>query len=163
MVKPVVRDDVVRPRLDDYDSDAGCANMLDDYYHAHSDERPSHVGEDEPKPTAAAYYDMLSSAQKPFHQHTNVSQLDAVERLMSLKSQLGIGRDGFDDMLKFFDSLLLRVTPCHATCMSQQNCFVHLRCHTSRYMFVLRDASCLGIILRMQSTVLNVGPLGISR
>lgn len=32
------RDEVVRPRLDDYDSDAGCEDMLDDYYHAHRDE-----------------------------------------------------------------------------------------------------------------------------
>ena len=60
--------------------------MLDDFHQAQFDEEPSQVEEDPPETTAEAYYNMLSSAQKPFHGHTDVSQLDATERLMALKS-----------------------------------------------------------------------------
>ena len=70
------------------------------------DEGPSQLGEDPPEATAKSFYDMLSSAQKTFHGHTDVSQLDAIERLIALKSQLGISRDGFDDLLTIFGSLL---------------------------------------------------------
>ena len=42
--------------------------------------------EDEPEEFAKAYYDMLSSAQKPLHEKIMVSQLDAIGRLMAFKS-----------------------------------------------------------------------------
>ena len=100
------REEVVRQRIEQFDAEAGCGDMLDDFHQAHFDEGPSEVREDPPEPTAKAYYDMLSSAQKPFHEHTDVSQLDAVGRIMALKSQLGISRDGFDNMLTVFGSLL---------------------------------------------------------
>ena len=100
------RDEVVRQRIENYDTDAGCGDMLDDFHQAQFDEGPSQVREDPPEATAKAYYDMLSSAQKPFHGHTDVSQLDAIGRLMALKCQLGISRDGFDDLLTIFGRLL---------------------------------------------------------
>ena len=49
---------------------------------------------------------MLSVAQKPLHEHTNVSQFDAIARVLALKSECGISRDGFDKMLTVFGSLL---------------------------------------------------------
>ena len=49
---------------------------------------------------------MLSAAQKPLHQHTNVSQFDAIACVLALKSECGISRDGFDKMLTIFGSLL---------------------------------------------------------
>ena len=100
------RDEVVRQSIENYDADPECGDMLDDFHQAHFDEEPSQVREDPPEATAKAYYDMLSSAQKPFHGHTDVSQLDAIGRLMALKCQLGISRDGFDDLLTIFGSLL---------------------------------------------------------
>ena len=57
--------------------------MLDDFHQAQFDEGPSQVEEDPPEATAKAYYDMLSSVQKPFHEHTNVFQLDAIGRIMT--------------------------------------------------------------------------------
>ena len=80
---------------------------MDDFHQAQFDEGPSQVREDPREATAKAYYDMLSSAQKPFHDHTDVSQLDAIRCLMALKCQLGISRGGFDDLLTNFGSLLL--------------------------------------------------------
>jgi hypothetical protein len=62
--------------------------------------------EEAPEPTAKVYYDMLSSAQKPLHEHTDVSQLDVIERLMALKCKFGISRDGFNEMLVVIGTLL---------------------------------------------------------
>jgi len=98
-----VRDEVVRERIEALDDDAGVADMLDDYHQAHFNEEPR---EEEPEPTAKAYYDMSSAAQQPLHEDTNVSQLDAIARLMAIKSQFSLGRDAFDLMLTVFGSLL---------------------------------------------------------
>jgi len=97
------REEVVSQRIDDYDADAGCADMLADFHEAHFQEVPR---EEPPEPTAKQYYDMLSAAQKPLHGHTNVSQFDPIARVLALKSECGISRDGFDKMLTVFGSLL---------------------------------------------------------
>ena len=78
------RDEVLRQRIEKYDDDAGVGDMLNDYHEAHFDEASR---EEEPEATAKAYYDMLSTAQQPLHGHTKVSQLDAIARLMVVKSQ----------------------------------------------------------------------------
>jgi hypothetical protein len=77
------REEVVRPRVEYYDADGGVGDMLDDYGEAQFGEG---CMEEEPEETAKAYYDMLSSAQRPLHGHTKVSQLDAIGRVMALKS-----------------------------------------------------------------------------
>ena len=78
-----VRDEVVRQRIEDYDADAGVGDMLNDYHEAHFDEGRR---EEEPEPTTKVYYDMLSAAQQPLHGYAKVSQLDAIARLMAVKS-----------------------------------------------------------------------------
>jgi hypothetical protein len=98
-----IREEVVRPRLDAFDGDVGVAEWMDDFHEARFGEE----FEDEPEETAKAYYDMLSSAQKPLHEKTTVSQLDAIGRLMALKSQCGMSRDNFDSLLVVVASLLL--------------------------------------------------------
>jgi hypothetical protein len=62
--------------------------------------------EEEPKETAKAFYEMMSSAQKPLHEKTKVSQLDAIRRLMGFKSQYSLSRDAFDGMLTILGTLL---------------------------------------------------------
>jgi hypothetical protein len=42
--------------------------------------------DEEMEKTAKAFYDMMSSAQKPLHDRTKVSQLDAIGRVMGFKS-----------------------------------------------------------------------------
>jgi hypothetical protein len=77
------REEVVRQRVEDYDVDAGVADMLNDYHEA------QFVGgctEDKPEPTAKALYDMFDVAQKPLHSKTKVSQLDDIGRVMAFKS-----------------------------------------------------------------------------
>jgi hypothetical protein len=93
---------VVRPRLNAFDGDVGVAKWMDDFHEAWFSEE----FEDEPEETAKAYYDMLSSAQKPLHEKTTVSQLDAIGRLMALKSQCGMSQDNFDSLLAVVASLL---------------------------------------------------------
>jgi hypothetical protein len=86
----------------DFDGDAGLADMMDDFQEALFNEGL----EDEPEETAKAFYDMLSSAQKPLHEKTMVSQLDAIGRLLGLKSQYSMSRDNFNGMLTVFGTLL---------------------------------------------------------
>jgi hypothetical protein len=61
---------------------------------------------EEMEPTAKAFYDMMSSAQKPLHDRTSVSQLDAIGRLMGFKSKCSMIREHFDGMLTVIGNLL---------------------------------------------------------
>ena len=56
--------------------------------------------------TAKAFYDMFATAQKPLHGQTKVPQLDAIGRIMALKSQYSLSQDAFDGMLTVIGSLL---------------------------------------------------------
>jgi hypothetical protein len=97
------REEVLRQRVEDYDADAGVADMLNDYQEA------QYMGgcmDDEPEPTAKAFYDMFDAAQKPLHGETKVSQSDAIRRVMSFKSQYSMSRDAFDGLLTVIGSLL---------------------------------------------------------
>ena len=49
---------------------------------------------------------MLSAAQQPLHGHAKVSQLDAIARLMAIKSQFSLSREAFDVMLTVVGSLV---------------------------------------------------------
>jgi hypothetical protein len=60
-----MREEVVRPRVEDYDADAGVADMLNDYHEARFTE--GHTAE-EPEATAKVFYDMFAAAQKPLHE-----------------------------------------------------------------------------------------------
>jgi hypothetical protein len=62
--------------------------------------------EDEPDPTAKVFYDMFDATQKPLHDQTKVSQLDAIGRVMALKSQYNMSRDVFNGLLTVIGSLL---------------------------------------------------------
>jgi hypothetical protein len=86
------REQVLRQHVEHYDTDAGLADMLNDYH--------------EPKPTAKAFYDMFDRAQKPLYGQTKVSQLDAIGRVMAFKSQYNMSRDTFDGLLTIIGSLL---------------------------------------------------------
>lgn len=64
------------------------------------------VEEEDPEPTAQAFFEMLSAATKPLHEHTQVSQLDATTRLLAVKSQYAISIAGFDALLNVVCALL---------------------------------------------------------
>jgi hypothetical protein len=152
-----MREEVMRPRVKDVDADGRVGDMLNDFHEAHFSEEG---GEEEPEATAMAYYDMLSSAQKPLHGHTKVSQLDGIGRVMALKAQFSMSQDCYDAMLAVIGSLLPEGHILPKSMYELRNCFVHSRCHMSRYMLVRRGASYLGKNTRKQSTVQSVNPLG---
>ncbi|XP_066375146.1 uncharacterized protein [Miscanthus floridulus] len=79
------------------------ADMMADFHDAQFVEG---LEEEDPEETAKAFLAMLDSAQKPLHKKTMVLQLDAISRLIALKSQLSLGRDGFDAMLIVLGKLL---------------------------------------------------------
>ena len=64
-----MREEVVRPRVEAFDTDAGVADMLDDAHQAQFTEGC----EEEMEAAAQAFYDMMDSAQKPLHDRTTVS------------------------------------------------------------------------------------------
>ena len=97
-----IREDVVRPLLEEYDADAGMADMMADFHDARFNEGL----EEEPEETAKAFYEMMEAAQQPLHEKTMVTKLDAISRLIALKSQLSISRDGFDTLLSVIGKLL---------------------------------------------------------
>jgi hypothetical protein len=67
------------------------------------------VVEQDPEETAKAYYTMMEVAKQPLHENTNMSQLDAISRLIGLKSSLSISREGFDLVLATVGSMLPKV------------------------------------------------------
>jgi hypothetical protein len=77
------REEVVRQSIEDDDADVGVEYLLNDYHEAQFAERRT---EDEPEPTAKPFYRMFHAAQKPLHDQTTVSQLDAIGRVMVFKS-----------------------------------------------------------------------------
>jgi hypothetical protein len=78
--------------------------MLDDSHPAQFTEARE---QEEMEATAQLFYDMMDSTQKPLHDRTKVSQLDAIGRLMGLESELNLSREGFDKMLVVIGNLLL--------------------------------------------------------
>ena len=106
------REEVVRPRLEAFDADDGVAGWLGDFHEATFAERPTEEEEEkedeeeEPEPTGKAFYQLLSSAQKLLHEKATISQLDAIRRLMGLKSQYNMSRAYFDGMLAVIGGLL---------------------------------------------------------
>jgi hypothetical protein len=84
------REEVLRQRIETFDAEAECGDIIEDFHQGSFHEGPDQVMDEAPEATTKAYYDMLSSAQKPLHEHTNVSQLDGIWRLMALKCKFGI-------------------------------------------------------------------------
>jgi len=97
-----MREEVVRPRLEHVDDDGGVADMLDDYQQAQIPDGRA----EETEASAKAFYDMMSSAQKPLHDRTTVCQLDAIGRVMGFKAEINMGRQHFDGMLALIASML---------------------------------------------------------
>ena len=93
------RQEVVRERIDNYD--IGVGDMIDDYHDAHVPPI-----EEVPEPTAKAYYDMLTAAQQPLHEHTQVCKLDAIAQIMAVETQFSLSREWFDVIVRVVGGLL---------------------------------------------------------
>jgi len=104
------REEVVRRGLEAFDGDGGVAGWLGDYADAMfaegRTEDEQEDGEEEPEPSAKVFLDMSESAQKFLHEKTSISQLDAIGRLLGLKSQHNMTRKCFDDMVAIIGDLL---------------------------------------------------------
>jgi hypothetical protein len=76
--KATVREEEVRACLKEFDGDVGVVDMVVDYNEARGNEG---LVEEDPEETAKAFYEMMSSAQKPLREKTTMSQLDAIGRV----------------------------------------------------------------------------------
>jgi hypothetical protein len=111
------RVDVIRQRTDDgggYNENR-IPEMVDDVRHAF--DIPL---EEEPEPTTQAFFDMLIASNKPLHGHTQVSQLDAITRLLAVKSQFSTSIACFDAFFAVIATLLPNGHKLPPTCMSQK-------------------------------------------
>jgi hypothetical protein len=87
--------------------DTRIGDCLEDFCNAHAPGNPIvEETHEEGDQSTKKYYDTLFAAQKPLHAHTQVTQLDAIARLMAFKSERNVCRDGFDDLLTIVGSLL---------------------------------------------------------
>jgi hypothetical protein len=68
-----VREEVLRQCIETFDAEAGCGDTIKDFHQGNFDKGFDQVMDEAPEPTAKAYYNMLSSGQKPLHEHTDVS------------------------------------------------------------------------------------------
>jgi len=155
-----IREEVVRPCLESFNDDAGVADMLDDTHQAQFAEGRD---KEDMEANVEAFYKMLESASKPLHEHTTISQLDDIGRVIGLKAELNLSREGFDKMLTVFATMLPKDHILPPTCTSKKNSFVRSRCHMIRYIVVRKVASYFGKNTRMQSTVRSVEPQDTSR
>jgi hypothetical protein len=96
--------------LEAFDGDGGVAGWLGDYEDATFAERPTEDEQDdkeeELEPSAKAFLAMMELAQKLLHEKTMVSPLDAIARLLGLKSQHNMIRACFNAMMAFIGGLL---------------------------------------------------------
>ena len=60
----------------------------------------------EPEENTRKYYEALFASQKPLHINTDVTQLDAIVRLLAFKCHRNLCRDGFDELLVLVGSIL---------------------------------------------------------
>jgi hypothetical protein len=84
-----LRKEVMRPHVEDFDAGAGVEDMLDNFHEGQYAEGRT---EEEMEATAKAFYDMMSSAQKPLHDRTTISQLNAIGCLIGFKSECSMSR-----------------------------------------------------------------------
>src|SRR3954470_3725224 len=88
--------------------------------------------DEEMEESAKAFYAMLESSKCPLHEHTKISQLDAIAQVMALKAQFNFGRDLYDSMMTLFGRFLPKVILCLQTYTSRTKSLVHSRCRMSR-------------------------------
>jgi hypothetical protein len=58
------REEALRQRIETFDAEAGCGDMIEYFNQGNFDKGPDQVMDEAPEPTAEAYYDMLSSANR---------------------------------------------------------------------------------------------------
>jgi hypothetical protein len=96
-----MREEVVRPCLEACDDDAGVVDVLEDVHQALFNDTYDQEAMEEAK----LFNKMMDSAKIPLHDNT-VLQLDAIGRLLGVKSKLNISRVGFNRLLVVVGSLL---------------------------------------------------------
>jgi hypothetical protein len=96
------RSEVLRQLTDNHEFDDDRINdMVDDFHDAHIPPI-----EEEPKPSAHAFFEMLFAVSQPLHEHTQVCVLDAVTHLLAVKSQYSISIACFDALMSVICTLL---------------------------------------------------------
>jgi hypothetical protein len=80
-------------------------DMMDKMPDAIRSELETHP-EDPPTSEVQKFFDMLRGSEKPLHEHTTVSVLAFMTRLMSIKSKFAFSNKCYKELLNFFSDVL---------------------------------------------------------
>jgi hypothetical protein len=85
--------------------------MLDDVRHELLPVDPENPGqptdyEDSPTPAVQKFFELLKAIEEPLHQHTKVTVLVFVTRLMAIKSKFAFSNNCYKELLKLISDVL---------------------------------------------------------
>jgi hypothetical protein len=105
----------------------------------------------------------MFAAQKPLHPHTEVTQLDAVARLMDFKCQSNLSRDKFDALLVVIGSILPKGHILTKSFYESTKILSSLKMTYEKIELVQRDACYLEKNMPKENIASIANPLGTSR
>jgi hypothetical protein len=87
---------------DEHDSDMGEVDRMDEMLEAIQAE----VTEDPPIAEVEAFFKLLKASEDPLHEHTEVTLLDFITRMMAIKSTYFFSNNCYNDLVKLISDIL---------------------------------------------------------
>jgi hypothetical protein len=89
---------------DEHDCDMGEVDRMDEMLEAIQAE----VTEDPPIAEVEAFFKLLKASEDPLHEHTEVTLLDFITRMMAIKSTYFFSNNCYNDLVKLISDILLK-------------------------------------------------------
>ncbi len=89
---------------DEHDCDVGDVDRMDEMLEAIQAE----VTEDPPTVEVEAFFKLLKASEEPLYEHTVVTLLALITRLMVIKSKYFFSNNCYNDLLKLISNILLK-------------------------------------------------------
>jgi hypothetical protein len=89
---------------DEHDCDVGDVDRMDEMIEAIQAE----VTEDPPITEVEEFFKLLKASKEPLHEHTEVTLLAFITRLMAIKSKYFLSNNCYNDLMKLISNILLK-------------------------------------------------------
>jgi hypothetical protein len=89
---------------DEHDCDVGDVDRMDEMFEAIQVE----VTEDPPTMEVEAFFKFLKALEDPLHEHTEVTLLAFITRMMAIKSKYFFSNNCYNDLMKLISDILLK-------------------------------------------------------
>jgi hypothetical protein len=99
---------------DEHDCDVGDVNRMDDMF----DTIQGEVTEDPPTAEVESFFNLLRALEESLHEHTEVTLLAFITRLMAIKSKYFFSNNCYNDLLTLISDILPKPQKCPKTCTS---------------------------------------------